>query len=234
MPKWMVLVLIGALQVATVVQESLAEEYPLMKIGSEEIAGYLTKTVLANMKSKTVNGFQVIAMPATKQSLVTGSLSVWKQKRLTQTQIAAEVNTIDMALQKHIVVLLHISIVEKGDYKAKLKLPDDFKEFLFLENDTGGFVSATAAPLPMMRSLGAFNSQTSIEIKFPTKFGEDEQPLVTQNTKSLKMVVGGLSEAELTYTWTLPFAIPEPPASLKSIYDLGEKHLLDTPTSVAD
>lgn len=182
--------------------------------------------MLIHMKSE--GNFRYCVIPITPQHLIAQNYPDYLDKRYSKEKILQKAKAVVAELEGKLVALFLLNFT--GDFTSKgetsKEIPDDFNEYVFVENDKGDFVRCIKADIPLMGSVVNYiNDSVAIPLTFSLTYEKDgKQFSILENTEYIEFVVGGLGFKDNRFKYNLPLfkmieQIPEP---LKQLYtELG-------------
>lgn len=175
----------------------------------EKIKDYASAITTPLMLTHTESGgnFRYCVVPLLPQYVIANTYPGYLEKRYTKKQIIEKVKEILAGRENKIIAGFFISFT--GDWQSKgetdKKIPEDFAEYLFLENDKGDFVRCSKAVIPTFRTVNAINESVIVEFEFPLKYEKNgEQTSILKNTEYIEFVIGGLGFKENRFRYELP------------------------------
>lgn len=172
----------------------------------EDYASEITSTLMVtHMKSE--GNFMYCIVPAVLQYEIAYDYPGYLEKRYTKKQIIEKVKSKLAALEDKLSTVFLISFT--GDLQSKgetdKEIPEDFAEYLFLENDKGDFVRCSKANIPMFNTANVINETVIVELEFPLNYEKNgKQVSILENTEYIEFVIGGLGLKENRFRYKLP------------------------------
>jgi len=175
----------------------------------EEIEDYASAITLAlmvtNMKSE--GNFTYCVVPAVPQYIIAYDYQEYLEKRYTKKQIIEKVKSRLAVLEDKLSAVFFIGFA--GDLQSKgetdKEIPEDFAEYLFLENDKGDFVRCSKANIPILNTVNVINESVVVELEFPLNYEKNGKQIpILENTEYIEFVIGGLGFKENRFRYKLP------------------------------
>jgi hypothetical protein len=149
--------------------------------------------------------FVLAVVPRTPQIDVALVYPSWEEKRYSAAERIAKSKEIarlhDNKLMAVVYVVFSGDIMSQGE--TSKQIPDDFAEYVFLENDRGDAVRCTSATLPLFRSAGAMSREVKVDVEFADLKAPSGRS-VLEGAKELRFVVGGLGFKSKTIRYAAP------------------------------
>ena len=170
----------------------------------------------------TEKDFRFCVFPLTPQYVIMYNYSGYLEKQYTEDMIMGKAQETIILFEDKIIATLLISYIGEST-SAQIEIPDDFQEYIFLENDKGYYVRCEKVDIPSMGNvIDFFNDTTTITLYFPLMYKKEEQKLsILENTEYIEFIVGGLDFKENKIRYELPlFEMTEDiPVGLKALYE---------------
>jgi len=172
----------------------------------EDYASGITSTLMVT-HVKSEGNFRYCVVPAVPQYMIAYDYPGYLEKRYTKKQIIEKAKNIYDITKNKLRVIFLISFT--GDWQSKgeteKEIPEDFAEYLFLENDKGDFVRCSKANIPMFNTANVINESVVVELEFPLYYEKNgEQVSILENTEYIEFVIGGLGFKENRFRYKLP------------------------------
>ena len=161
-------------------------------------------------------------LPFTVEHAVLQAYPQWIEKRYTKKQMFEQAVGLKTESESKIVFLFILAYTGKMTTKGRTEvtIPDDFEEYVFLEQDKDTYVRCSKAEIPFMgQTINSFNDQTHATIVFP-KTMPDSNVSITDGVDSLNLVIGGLDLKHDTFEIPIPLSAvyQDAPEEIKEIY----------------
>jgi len=175
----------------------------------EEIEDYASAMASALMVThmKSEGNFMYCVVPTVPQHVIACDYPGYLEKRYTKKQIIEKAKSKLAVLEDKLSAVFLISFT--GDLQSKgetdKEIPEDFAEYLFLENDKGDFVRCSKANIPMFNTANVINESIFVELEFPLNYEKNgKQVSILENTEYIEFVIGGLGFKENRFRYKLP------------------------------
>lgn len=169
------------------------------------------------MLIKKEGTFYVAVTPVPIELSIAQEYPKWEEKRYSVEEMIAQAMIMRDAGKDRLLAAINIGLDKEGAGLAtSMTVPDDISEYIFLENDAGKFVRCESAQLPIVKAVNIFNQTVGISVGF-----SDPLHVVLGNTKSIKIVAGGLGLKDTAFIFRVPFSsmFGDAPPELRAIYN---------------
>lgn len=155
-------------------------------------------------------------VPNPLEPLVLQNYPTWVQKRYNEERRVQETKVLIEEMKGKIWGIFWVSFKGAWDSKGQteLKIPDDFQEYLFIENEKGDYWPCTKADIPFMgNTINLVNEDTTIMLEFPFP---DE---LAAGGKVI-FSIGGFDLENTTFVYELPFSdlFVDAPEEMKTLF----------------
>jgi hypothetical protein len=172
---------------------------------SQSVKDYASDKALSYMQEsmKQDGLFRFAIVPISIESLVLDQYPRWLEKRFSKDRIITEVKNLVTKSKGKMVAFFFIKFV--GDWMSKgktdLTIPDDFSEYVFIEDDSGNYFPCTKAEVPIMESsVNMVNDTSQVVLEFSV-----DETMFANSTK-LVFSIGGLDLPDKTFSFDLPLS----------------------------
>jgi len=155
------------------------------------------------MRLKNEQFFSYTAFPLPVELAVIQNYSKWIEKRYTEDQMLTAIEELKGEYQNYLPVFFAIFYTGEWNSKGKteIKIPDDFEEYLFLENDKGEYVRTSKVEIPFMGNVVNYmNDSSMIVILF-----ENADEILADSNKVV-IVIGGVDLVQTKFAYPYPFS----------------------------
>jgi len=169
----------------------------------KDYATQKTKALLLdNLKESGLFPYEVV--PLSVEYTVIGWYPTWVEKRYSKQRMIAEAKAIADQDRGTVKALMTISFT--GDFtsegRTELKIPDDFAEYVFVENEKGNDFPCVKVDIsPMGRTINSLNRTCVIVLTFSVT---DD---LYRGAESIIFTVGGLDLGDNVFKYRLPFSL---------------------------
>jgi hypothetical protein len=200
------LILIGVLAlIANAAFSQTASEYSIQKTQA---------FMQENVKEEGLFRYAFFALPV--DSLVISWYPTWAEKRYSKDRMIAEAKK--LAEQAKGTLNAALAIAFTGDFtsegRIEVRIPKDFAEYVFVENESGTYLPCVKAEGPLMG--GAVNATNKTAI-IALQFGVTEA--LYKNAETMIFTIGGLGLQDKTFTYQLPWSshFQDCPAEIRDV-----------------
>jgi hypothetical protein len=198
----------------------------LVVLATEEVSSQTSVKEWSDAKMKELylsqvtreGHFLVTVVPVGVEHLIALSYPGWVEKRYTQETIIQKAAAMKVSLEGRVNAVLIAKftgdIMSSG--KTDLSIPRDLAEYVFLENDAGGYVRCEQADIPVISTVNMLNQSVSIQLAFPN----DATSTIFAETREVTFQAGGLGLEKNRFSWPWPFhsLYANAPIELRSLY----------------
>ena len=147
--------------------------------------------------------FRYVVVPLPIDFLVITQYATWIEKRYSKERMIAEAKTLAEQAKGTLRAILLISFT--GDFMSKgrteLKIPDDFAEYVFVENETGTYFPCAKADVPLMGgTVNSISDSTQVSLDF------NVTDALYEGAKTMRFTIGGLELQDKTFEYQLPYS----------------------------
>ncbi len=158
---------------------------------------------LVSMQMEKEKHFGYTATPIPLEFAIITTYPKWIEKRYKEDQMLKAIEELKSEYQNYFPV--NFWIYYTGDWNSKgkteVKIPDDFEEYLFLENAEGDYVRTSEAKIPFIgKKINYMNDSSTILILF-----ENADEILADSDKVV-IVIGGVDLRKTKFTYSFPFS----------------------------
>jgi hypothetical protein len=142
--------------------------------------------------------FRFVFFPLPVDYLVISWYSTWTEKRYSKERMISEAKNLAKQAKGTLNAILTISYT--GDFtsegRTELKIPDDFAEYVFVENETGTYFPCVKAESPFLgRVVNRSNKATVVALSFSVT------DALYNKAETMIFTVGGLDLKDNTFNF---------------------------------
>ncbi len=168
---------------------------------------------------KYEDNFVISLIPIPAEYLIAQSYSQWEEKRYNEKMMINSSKEIIKMYGNDFHAMLVVGFTGDWNSNKDKNIPNDFSEYLFLENSKGKYTRCKEADVPIISKVNFINKSVSIHLTFSTEL-EGESKLVTDDTESIFVVIGGLGFKDNKFEFKLPISTiyNDAPSKLKKLF----------------
>lgn len=196
----------------------------------DEIENYVKtrSLVLVASHTKSEGHFKCFIVPAVPQDLLAHTYLEYLEKRYSKKIILQKTKELLIVGKDKLDAVFSINFI--GDWQSKgetsKEIPDDFAEYLFLENDKEDFTRCTKTDIPFGGNIiNTINNESIFRVTFALTYEKNgKQFSILEDTEYIEFVVGGLGLKDNRFRYRLPLFVitKNTPQPLKELFiELG-------------